>query len=314
MGPLVSVLMPVYNAAATVGLAIASLRSQTCENWECIVVDDGSTDETGRLVQGIADNRIRYHRLDRNHGRGYARQVTLDRARGVYVTMLDADDWIYPEKLQAQLDLFKREPGLAAVSTGVALSDDDGNLVGLRKQSTSSPIVRGVMKNVAMPPFVFAPCMLPTALARHTRFDSRLLRSEDTDFLVRALAGKPYAVLTRPMYVYQERVSLRATISGLGYCCTMFRKHLPQHPLESVKEIARARAKQVIYCTTAALGFWDRLVARRSRHPLETEIEDFNNARRIVISQFLESTLGPKCPIEGAPLLPMASQNESPSI
>jgi len=68
MMPLISVLMPVFNAAHTLPLALASLQAQTYENWECIVVDDGSRDNPAAMVKSVGDARIHFYCLDRNHG------------------------------------------------------------------------------------------------------------------------------------------------------------------------------------------------------------------------------------------------------
>ena len=82
MMPLISVVMPVFNATDTLPLALASLQAQTYDAWQCIIVDDGSTDNPEHIINAVGDSRIQYHRLDRNHGRGYARQyATGDGAR-----------------------------------------------------------------------------------------------------------------------------------------------------------------------------------------------------------------------------------------
>ncbi len=94
MRPLVSVMMPCYNSAGTLPLALASLVAQTYENWECILVDDGSTDRPIDIVEQASDKRISFFRLDRNMGRGVAQQAALDYATGDYLCMLDADDWL----------------------------------------------------------------------------------------------------------------------------------------------------------------------------------------------------------------------------
>jgi glycosyltransferase involved in cell wall biosynthesis len=116
MRPLISVIMPAFNAADTILFALASLQAQTCGDWECIIVDDGSTDGSEQSVQAVCDARLRFHRLDRNQGRGYARQYGLTLAQGKYVAFLDADDWIYPNKLRDQLQLLEDEPEVARSS------------------------------------------------------------------------------------------------------------------------------------------------------------------------------------------------------
>jgi teichuronic acid biosynthesis glycosyltransferase TuaG len=100
----VSVIMPVYNAELYVCEAIASVQAQTYSNWELIVIDDGSQDNSADLIKSIAslDNRIFYFYQD-NGKQGKARNLGLQAAKGEYVAFLDADDVWMPNKLEQQL-------------------------------------------------------------------------------------------------------------------------------------------------------------------------------------------------------------------
>src|SRR5581483_11313948 len=102
--PKVSIIMPVYNAAAYVGSAIASALSQTGVSLELIVVDDGSTDASAEAVRAAAagDDRVRLIQLERNTGMpGIVRNAGAKVARGEYLAFLDADDVYLPERLSA---------------------------------------------------------------------------------------------------------------------------------------------------------------------------------------------------------------------
>jgi glycosyltransferase involved in cell wall biosynthesis len=284
MIPLISVVMPLFNAADTVLLALASLQAQTYENWECIIVDDGSTDDSEHVIQKVCDARIKYHRLDRNRGRGYARQHGLDIARGKYVTFLDADDWIYPNKFHDQAELLESAPDLAIVSTGMAISNATDQLVGVRNIGSGSQVIHAPVKHVGMPPVAFAPSMIVADLAKRTRFDPSFPIAEDVDFLLRALSGRQYAVLPIPLYVYREQgaVTLAKVSSALDYCCRMFRKEFEEHPVECAIEIAKARGKKLIYHAASAFGLWDHMITRRSQIPSTTDRQQYHNAQRIV--------------------------------
>ncbi len=286
MNPLISVVMPLFNAAGTLPFALASLQAQTCEDWECILVDDGSTDNPQRVAQSLSDSRIQYYRLDRNRGRGYARQYALTMTNGKYITFLDADDWIYPDKFRNQLGLFESEPELAIVSTGMAIANANDQLVGVRTMDKREPVVRLEMKHPGMPPLAFAPSMITAELAKQTGFDPSFPIAEDADFLLRALLGKGYAVLPIPLYVYREpgSTTLNKVSSALNYCCRMFRKQLSQYPVESTIEIAKARGKQAIYHSAAALGLWDYMIARRSSLPDDHDYQQYQDAWETISS------------------------------
>ena len=99
--PGISVIMPAYNVDGYVRRAVESLQHQTFRDFELLVVDDGSTDRTGQILDSIAGRDIRvtvYHR--QNGGAPAARNYALDRARGKYVMFMDADDWVEPGMLE----------------------------------------------------------------------------------------------------------------------------------------------------------------------------------------------------------------------
>jgi SAM-dependent methyltransferase len=118
--PTVSVLMRVFNAAAHVGEAIESVRSQSFDAWELIVVDDGSTDESYGIARRFAEHepgriRVLQHADRANHGASETANRALAEASGEYVAFLDADDCWMPERLAHDIDVLDANPAVAAV-------------------------------------------------------------------------------------------------------------------------------------------------------------------------------------------------------
>ena len=103
MNELVSIIMPSYNTARFLPETIGSVLAQTYENWELIIVDDCSTDETDAIVASIKDDRIRYYKNQRNSGAAVSRNRALREARGKWIAFLDSDDLWHPEKLEKQI-------------------------------------------------------------------------------------------------------------------------------------------------------------------------------------------------------------------
>ena len=104
--PIVSVIIPTYNRAHLVGRAIRSVLAQTFRDFELIVVDDSSTDDTEDVIGSFADPRIRYLRHETNRGGATARNTGIRVACGEYIAFLDSDDEWLPEKLERQLSTF----------------------------------------------------------------------------------------------------------------------------------------------------------------------------------------------------------------
>ena len=103
----VSIILPTYNRADRVGKAIESVLAQTYEDFELIVVDDGSADETEKVVTSYKDSRIHYHRMPENGGQSKARNCGMKLARYDYLAFEDSDDLWRPEKLKAQMDAMR---------------------------------------------------------------------------------------------------------------------------------------------------------------------------------------------------------------
>jgi len=118
-GPLVSILMPAYNSAQTLSYALESLRNQTYQDVEVIIVDDSSQDDTALIATRFcdADPRFRLIRLERNSGAFVARNTALAAAKGEFVTNQDADDWAHPQKIATAVAELQRNQ--SAIATWV---------------------------------------------------------------------------------------------------------------------------------------------------------------------------------------------------
>lgn len=108
IAPTVSVVIPAYNRAATINRAIQSVLAQTFDDYELIVVDDGSSDKTRQVVQGIKDDRVKMIVHEHNMGSAAARNTGMRAASGKYVAWLDSDDEWLPLKLEGQLDILRK--------------------------------------------------------------------------------------------------------------------------------------------------------------------------------------------------------------
>ena len=114
--PRVSVLLPARNASATLDTCLRSLTRQTEARWECILVDDGSGDDTRAIAERFADHDDRL-RIVSGPGRGIvaALQAGFEHCRAPFVARMDADDWMHRERLAAQLAALQAAPRLAGV-------------------------------------------------------------------------------------------------------------------------------------------------------------------------------------------------------
>jgi glycosyltransferase involved in cell wall biosynthesis len=122
--PLVSVIVPAYNAQRTISATLQSIITQSISDFEVIVVDDGSTDRTREIADSTGDERVRVLR-QANAGHAAARNTGIADARGKYIAVLDADDIWLPHKLERQLSVFRSAPHVRAQHAAAIHVDDD---------------------------------------------------------------------------------------------------------------------------------------------------------------------------------------------
>ncbi|WP_162238805.1 glycosyltransferase family 2 protein [Brevundimonas sp. Leaf363] len=139
-GPRVSVMVPVFNAEATLATSLASVAAQTWAELEVLIVDDASTDGTARVAQAFArqDRRFRLLRNDRNRGPYHSRNRALAEAKGVFVTCQDADDWSHPERIERQVRALEAYPDWIAALARCATCTPD--LVFAPRSRVPSPL------------------------------------------------------------------------------------------------------------------------------------------------------------------------------
>lgn len=125
MNELVSIIMPSYNTANFISETIESVLAQTYSNWELIIVDDCSTDDTDAVVcPYLADDRIRYLKNEKNSGAAVSRNRALREARGKWVAFLDSDDLWFPEKLEKQISFMKNKGYHFSYTNYIEMNED----------------------------------------------------------------------------------------------------------------------------------------------------------------------------------------------
>ena len=124
----VSVIIPTYNYGRYLRECLESVFAQTLSDFEVIVVDDGSTDDTPSILETITDSRLRYVRIPNNSGIPFARNLGLKQSSGEYIAFLDADDRWRPSKLECELAVMRSEPSVGAVFSDFVRFDEGGYL------------------------------------------------------------------------------------------------------------------------------------------------------------------------------------------
>jgi glycosyltransferase involved in cell wall biosynthesis len=216
--PHISVIMPVYNGVRFVGKAIESVLAQDFQEWELVVVNDGSTDGTAEVLASFTDARI--HVLSQpNSGEAVARNRALDAVSGEYVAFLDADDLYLPNALAdmaAHLALHEEADGVC--SDGYFCDEDErllGRMSEVRPQVQPGYILEKlVIDSTVIGPPIF--CMVRRAciLQAHARFDPNLVIGPDWDFWIQLARHVRFDYLDRLTCMYRIHQNNITVTSG----------------------------------------------------------------------------------------------------
>jgi len=128
IGPRFSIITPTYNRAAFISKAIRSVLSQTFVDFEYIIIDDGSTDNTKEIIETFSDIRIKYFKIE-NSERGFARNFGIKKAIGKYITLLDSDDYYFPILLGEADSFIVKKNNPEFFAQGYQVENADGKFI-----------------------------------------------------------------------------------------------------------------------------------------------------------------------------------------
>lgn len=247
--PIVSVIIPAFNCGKYISRALESVLTQTFKSFECIVVDDGSTDNTADIVRGFSD-RVKYV-YQENSGASSARNKGISLSKGEYIAFLDADDYWVKTKLKSQIAVFSKYSDVALVYTNVAFHGASDNADILMNQDVNLNLdcvtIIEKFNQLFDDPYLRTPSVIvKTELVRDIGgFDTSLVTAEDLDFYFRYCWGKKYAKIDQ-ILVYIDRLEgslglqLRSYQDNL-YVIDQFIKKYPVFEKESAALIKSKR-------------------------------------------------------------------------
>lgn len=200
MEPLVSIMMPVYNGYPLIKASVESLINQNYTNWECIIVDDGSSDETSVYLDSIQDNRFFVYHLEKNSGRAVARQKALELCKGKYIGMLDAEDLVHPDKFRIQVEFLESHEEYSLITTALCSFGTANDILLVRGAEVTSSVIFSGNNHP-----IHAPSLYRAEIAKRCSYNPMLRLGEDQDFLEKYLTYNPYYyVLGKVLYYYSE--------------------------------------------------------------------------------------------------------------
>jgi glycosyltransferase involved in cell wall biosynthesis len=205
ISPLVSVILPAYNAEKYICEAIQSVIDQSIPDWELIVINDGSTDRTGAIVTGFKDPRIILI-VHNNRGVSFSRNIGISKAKGEFITFLDADDTFPSNSLELRTNYLKLNPDIHIVGGALRIMNAELN----KTTETKNPHYRGLFlpRLLALDDQVYSGiCYLVRAnILSLEKFDEDMTHCEDLLFWIKVSVNKMVLYGSIDSYIYNYRV------------------------------------------------------------------------------------------------------------
>ncbi len=260
--------MSMRNGASTVGEAVRSVVMQSLRDWEFIVIDNGSSDDSGAIVAGFDDQRIQLVREARTLFLAARLNQAVGLARGEFIARMDADDICFPERLAQQVTRLREDPQLDLLGCGAVVFRNGGELVGEMPVGLHH-------QEIAARPFVGFPFPHPTwcgraSWFRNNPYNAELGYAEDQDLLLRSFRHSRLGALDNVLLGYrQERLALKKLLPGrTTFMGSVWRNAIATgEALPALAGIATNCAKGAADVATLALGL-NRQMQRRRLKPV----------------------------------------------
>ncbi|UAY37201.1 glycosyltransferase family 2 protein [Moraxella osloensis] len=195
---LISIGIPFFNAEKFLSKAIESVISQSYDNWELLLFDDGSNDGSLKMAKGFEqqDNRIKVFSDGKNKGLGARLNELAVLSNGEYIARMDADDIMHPKRLETQLQILTENPSINVLGTNAYVIDENDLVFGIRYRQQS-----GLMK---VNHFIHPTIMAKKQWFVDNPYDEKAIRIEDAELWYRTKSFSDFMITNEPLLFYRE--------------------------------------------------------------------------------------------------------------
>jgi len=232
--PKVTVLMPVYNGEKYLHEAIESILNQTFTDFEFLIINDGSTDNSISIIESYNDSRIRLINNEKNLGLIDTLNNGIDLAKGEYIARMDCDDISLLKRLEKQIDFLKKNPSACLVATHIALIDENGNSVGYWSEDMKTVSISQIKSMIPEENCIAHPTvMIKKEVVKAIKYNKAFKHNEDWGLWLTLLSqGYALAKVDEPLLKYRihsEGTTVKANREGV-------RKKIIQFKYRYIKE------------------------------------------------------------------------------
>lgn len=286
MTDLISVGIPFFNAEKYLAFAIKSVIAQSYKNWELILIDDGSTDNSLKIAQefSLKDARIRVICDGKNRKLPYRLNQLILESKGNYIARMDADDIMHPERLERQSNFFKKNTQFDLVSAGLISINSNNQVKGYRK-------VDKLYSDFGMPKLSY-PIVHPSIMARKSWYErnyysEKFPRAEDFELWTRSIVNNDFkmAVMPELLLYYREEgnLSLDKLVNSYKDTLKIYSQYYSKNNLDA--EILRLNFKILVSKLFYYTGNLQKVARRRNKKFNHVELEAYQKLLNQVVSR-----------------------------
>lgn len=265
MIPFVTIGIPTYNVGSFVALSIKSVLAQTYTNFELIITDDGSTDNTVEEIRKFNDPRIKLIVDGENHGISYRLNQQIDMAKGDVFVRMDGDDLMFPTRVEEQVRYLQEHPDIDVVGAGAIVIDDENKIIGQRQNKKTIKHPEDVINST---PFIHPTVSGRIDFFKKYHYEERLCGVEDNDLWLRGIVESKYAIISQPIIFYRDPLKFKLktyTKRQMMGCKEVFmRWSMFKDKWPAIRYIIGAFAKSLAAFFYCKLGIDEKLIARRN--------------------------------------------------
>jgi len=277
----VTIGIPIYNAECFLESSIKSVLNQTFNNFELILSDDGSTDHSLEIAKSFKDPRIIILSDGLNKGISYRLNEQISMARGKYFVRMDADDLMFPSRLEKQISFLESHPDIDVIGSQAVVIDDNNKILGIRNSVIPVTINEALQKSIFIHPTVAG----KTEWFRKFGYSDELKGVEDFDLWIRSFNQSKFHILHEPLLFYRDPLKIKLNTyrfrqQQLRKCIWSNRNLIKTKSLMLIT--IKSYLKNILFRTANALHFDQKIVSRRNK-PIKDILSNSNQLNKLTI-------------------------------
>lgn len=275
--------IPFYNNERTLDLAVKSVINQTFRDWELLLIDDGSTDNSIKIAQNLVnlDSRICLICDGTNKGLVNRLNQIIDLASGDFIARMDADDVMLPKRLEKQLVIFSENPKIDVVATAAYTIDENDNPIGIRDIiSIDLKNKKDILKKSLL---IHPSILVKKEWYRSNKYNKKYIRAEDFELWCRTFTYTNFYRITEPLLLYREgNTNVKNYITSMTTLRLIYRNYSKGllSNSELAFEICKTYFKSFLY---KLLGFFNLQYLLTSRRNNSLSKEQINNVQNFIV-------------------------------